>query len=125
MHESHHAEEMKQQATGHPLWSERFETTSVVQQRWEREDKDLNGCVECRIEGVTRIFSWVPAFASFVRNQHEHGLRISHVRYIGHQDSIYARMTRYIADTSTPEEDRSIEYKINSKTHPLVKIKNT
>ena len=125
MQESYHDEEMKQQTTGHPLWHDRFETTSVVQQRWNREDADLDGCVECQVEGVTRIFSWVPSFAAFVRNQQKHGLRITHVRYIGHQDSIYARMVRYMAGQSTPAEDRSIDYKINSQTNPLVKIKYT
>ena len=43
----------------------------------------------------------------------------------GHQDSIYARMVRYMAGQSTPDEDRSIDYKINSQTNPLVKIKYT
>lgn len=123
-YESYHSEQMKNQAAGIGH-SEKFPVTSSVQQRWGREDRDLEGCVQCKIEGVERLFSWVPSFANFVRRQPEHGMKITEVRYIGDPLSIYSKMVRYMTGESTPEEDASIDYKINSRTAPLAKIQNS
>ncbi len=125
MYESYHDEEAKKQVTGHPGYVDRFEASGPVSNRWGREDRDLEGCVVCEVEDVERVFSWVPAFASFVANQKDHGMRITQVRYIGHPDCIYAKMVRYMAGTSTQKDDKSIDYKIESKVRPLFKIQNT
>ena len=116
-------EQMRNQVAriGH---NERFPTTPMVQGLWNHEERDLEGCVQCKIEGVDRIFSWVPGFARFVARQPEHGMAITDVKYIGDPLSIYSRMVRYMTGESTPEEDKSIDYKINSKRAPLYKIQN-
>lgn len=123
MYESYHSEELKNQSAGIGH-SEKFETTSSVQGRWGREDRDLEGCVSAKIDGVERIFAWPISFASFVRRQPEHKMRITDVQYIGDPLSIYSKMVRYMTGESTPEEDESISYKIHSKTNPLFKIQN-
>ena len=51
-------------------------------------------------------------------------MAITDVKYIGDPLSIYAKMVRYMDGTSTPEDDKSIDYKINSKRTPLYKIQN-
>lgn len=123
LHESYTSEQMKNQACGIGH-TQRFEHTTTVQGLWQHEERDLEGCVQCKVEGVDRIFSWVPSFAHFVRRQPEHGMRITEVKYIGDPLSIYSKMVRYMTGESTAEEDESIMYRIKSKKTPLSKISN-
>ena len=120
---SYHIEQMRNQVAGIGHHNQ-MPVNTGVQGLWQHEERDLEGCVSCKIEGVDRIFSWVPGFAKFVARQPEHGMAITDVKYIGDPLSIYAKMVRYMDGTSTPEDDKSIDYKINSKRTPLYKIQN-